>query len=161
MGQEKVYPLSQAVFHSRLQCQHLKAHRYWSVSAPQVPRIFEDKADRMTDSESSSSNLTSSDKLSALPGIHSSPALDRLRQATRPARRSLDAPGSLPSIESASPGLNNLSRFPSRTSGSDGSAVGRETPRQRVSFEGDRGSLPATFQNIRQGASAPCPQRPA
>ncbi|EKM58945.1 uncharacterized protein PHACADRAFT_25094 [Phanerochaete carnosa HHB-10118-sp] len=119
---------------------------------PSSANLASQSAPVLVHSESSSSNLTSSDKLSALPGIHSSPALDRLLQATRPARRSLDAPGSqvLPSLESASPGLVNLSRFPSRASGSENSVAGRETPKQRVSFESDHVSLPATFQNIRQ-----------
>lgn len=105
------------------------------------------------ESGSSSSNLTSSDKLSALPGIQSSPALGRLMQSHRPTRRSLDASTSLTSIESASPGITGLSRLPSRASDSGSSAQGRDTPRARVSFDSDRHSLPAALLALRPGPS--------
>ncbi|KAH8105439.1 hypothetical protein BXZ70DRAFT_920863 [Cristinia sonorae] len=105
----------------------------------------------LLDAESSSSMLTSSDKLSALPS-QSSPNLNRLRGTTRGFIRSLDAATSppLPSIESSP--VNHAQRLMSSTSGASdsGSSVGRETPKQRVSFDSDRNSLPPNLQTLRQ-----------
>ena len=107
------------------------------------------------DSESSSSKATSSDKLSALPGFQSSPAVGRIYYGgtrTTP-RRSLEASSSLPAIQS-SPALTPLQRIStpaSQHSTSESSAHGRDTPRQRVSFDSERGSLPTALRNFRQG----------
>lgn len=107
------------------------------------------------DAESSSSMLTVSDKLSALP-IQPSPNLNRLRGTTRSMRRSLDASSSAPALPSidSSP-QNHAQRMLPSTSGASesGSSVGRDTPKQRVSFDSDRSSLPAGLQNIHQSES--------
>lgn len=127
---------------------HLSLH-YLVCSQSRTRRI---SCSDKIDSESSSSNLTTSDKLSALPGIQSSPALGRFYGARTP-RRSFDASTSLPAIQS-SPAFSPPSRLPtpaSRYSESDGSAHGRETPRQRVSFDSDRASLPAAVRSLKQG----------
>ncbi|CAL1701919.1 unnamed protein product [Somion occarium] len=102
------------------------------------------------DSESASSRLTSSDKLSALP-LPSSSSLTRVRGPVRAFRRSLDpSSSSLPSIHS-SPGIASQQLQPSVSRGAESdSSVGHDTPQQRVSFDSDRGSLPATLQGIRQ-----------
>jgi hypothetical protein len=105
------------------------------------------------DSGSSSSKLTSSDKLSALPGIQSSPAVGRFFYSGRVSHRSFDASSSLPVIQS-SPVTSPPARIPtpaSRFSGSENSNHGRETPRQRVSFDSERGTLPPALRNLRQG----------
>ena len=99
------------------------------------------------ESHSSSSNLTSSDKLTALPS-QSTPVLDRLKTlTTRGGRRSTDA--SLTSIDSASGSLHALHSLPDavRQSESDAS-VAKDTPRPRN--ESGR-SLPGSFQNARPG----------
>ena len=98
------------------------------------------------ESHSSSSNLTSSDKLTALPS-QSTPVLDRLKTITRGGRRSTDA--SLTSIDSASGSLHALHSLPDavRQSESD-SSVAKDTPRPRN--ESGR-SLPGSFQNARPG----------
>lgn len=99
------------------------------------------------ESASSSSNLTSSDKLSALP-TQTSPVLERLRSPGRSIRRSAEASSSLTSIDSATGSLKALHSLPGtiRQSESD-SSVPKDTPRQRN--ESER-SLPATLQNVRQ-----------
>ncbi len=107
-----------------------------------------------TESHSSSSNLTSSDKLTALP-TQSTPVFDRLKTTGRAPRRSTDA--SLTSIDSASGSLSALHSLPDaiRQSESD-SSVAKDTPRPRN--ESNR-SLPTSFQNTRPGelfASPPC-----
>jgi hypothetical protein len=86
-----------------------------------------------------SSNLTSSDKLTALPST-------RNRTPTRRPSHSL------PSLFSSSPQLGSKDLTPiasQKTSASDGS-VGKDTTKQKVSFDSDRISLPS-FQNVRQG----------
>ena len=100
------------------------------------------------ESASSSSNLTSSDKLSALP-TQSSPVLERLRTPSRVIRRNHDASGSLTSIDSATGSLRALQSLPGpiRQSESADSSGAKDTPRQRN--ESER-SLPATLQNTRQ-----------
>lgn len=145
----------------------------------------------------SSSKLTSSDKLSELPPsspptrLHSnnmylnrSPVLNSQRPPNRGLRHSLDASVSLPSFASdieyisASPSTWNSPPLPSwgdqsplpawnstgnlnslgngsdtfpRANTSDRSLPrDPQTPRQRVSFDSDRVSLP-TMQNVRQG----------
>ncbi|KAL6304139.1 hypothetical protein BKA93DRAFT_311003 [Sparassis latifolia] len=105
------------------------------------------------DSESSISNLTSSDKLSALP-VQASPMLDRLRAPSRVVRRSFDGSVSLSSNESPSASTQALHQLPGagRMTGSEGS-IGRETPKQIASFESDRTSLPATLQGFTQAAN--------
>ncbi|KAK7696464.1 hypothetical protein QCA50_001121 [Cerrena zonata] len=94
----------------------------------------DDQPQPIQDSESSSSKLTSSDKLSALP-LPSSSSVYRLRgPSTRRRHRSLqDASSSLPSIQS-SPDMVILRSL--------------ECP-----FDSDRGSLPAALQGIRQAIS--------
>ncbi|KAL4241249.1 hypothetical protein ABKN59_000004 [Abortiporus biennis] len=109
------------------------------------------------DSESTSSMLTSSDKLSALPAVQSSPNLARLRNGGRVPRRSMDTSlAALPLLDSPNIPAQGLpasvSRTISRASESEGSN-GRETPNARVSFDSDRMSLPATLQNIRQAVT--------
>ena len=105
------------------------------------------------DSETSSTNATSSDKLSALPGFQSSPALGRFYYGgtrTTP-RRSFEASSSLPAIQS-SPALNPMQRAPTPASQHSASeSYGRDTPRQRVSFDSDRGAFPAALRNFKQG----------
>ena len=104
------------------------------------------------ESESSSSNQTSSDKLSALP-TQSSPPLGRLRSPSRLVRRSIDISGSLSSMDSPGSAIHQSLHQPSgcmRASESEGSLeVG--TMRGRQSVESDRASLPATLQGIKQG----------
>ncbi|CCM04950.1 uncharacterized protein FIBRA_07147 [Fibroporia radiculosa] len=111
----------------------------------------------MHESGSSSSNdstQTSSDKLSALP-MQPSPALGRLRTQGRTARRSFDASGSAPSIDSPSASVHAVHHHsgPIRASESEGS-LGKETPSQRPSLENDHTSLPATLQGIRQAIAS-------
>ncbi|KAI0352485.1 hypothetical protein OH77DRAFT_791112 [Trametes cingulata] len=124
-----------------------------SNSVP-FPSSSEEK--QLKESGSSSSALTSSDKLSALP-TQSPPVFERLRTPSRAIKRSIDTSASLTSLDSPSGGsLPALQSFhsisgalPARLSESD-SSIGRETPRQRN--ESER-SLPATLQNIRQAGS--------
>ncbi|KAI8984844.1 hypothetical protein BD414DRAFT_489417 [Trametes punicea] len=106
----------------------------------------------LKESESTSSALTSSDKLSALPS-QSPPVFERLRTPSRPIKRSIDASGSFTSIDSPSGSLPALQSFhsisgatPTRLGESD-SSVGHDTPRQRN--ESER-SLPATLQSFKQ-----------
>jgi hypothetical protein len=100
----------------------------------------------------SSSKLTSSDKLSALPST-STPPLGRMRTPTPAIRRGLDPTNSLPSLSSPSPPFGSTDLPPiGQHSVSEGS-LGRDTTRQRVSFDSDRASLPS-IQNIRQGERA-------
>lgn len=106
----------------------------------------------IAESESSSSNQTSSDKLSALP-TQSSPPLGRLRSPSRLVRRSVDISGSLSSMDSPGSAVHQSLNQPSgymRASESEGLLeVG--TMRGRQSVESDRASLPATLQGIKQG----------
>src|ERR1700689_5160547 len=89
----------------------------------------------------SSSKLTSSDKLSALPST--SPPLARMRTPTPAIRRSLDPTNSLPSLSPPSPPFGSTDLPPiGQHSLSEGS-LGRETTKQRVSFDSDRVSLPS------------------
>ena len=100
----------------------------------------------VAESHSSSSNLTSSDKLTALP-TQSTPVLDRLKTFTRGGRRGTDA--SLTSIDSASGSLHALHSLPDATRQSESdSSVAKDTPRARN--ESGR-SLPGSFQNVRAG----------
>ena len=106
------------------------------------------------ESESSSSDQTSSDKLSALP-TQSSPPLGRLRSPSRLVRRSIDMSGSLSSMDSPGSAVQQSLHQPSgymRASESDGS-IDVGTMRGRQSVESDRASLPATLQGIKQGES--------
>ncbi|KAI0092886.1 hypothetical protein BDY19DRAFT_926949 [Irpex rosettiformis] len=107
----------------------------------------------LPDSETSSSIATSSDKLSALPGFQPSPAIGRTYGGPRTtSRRSFDPSSPLPVIQS-SPALNTLQRVPtpaSHYSASESSVHGRDTPKQRVSFDSERGTLPAALRNLRQ-----------
>jgi len=117
----------------------------------------------------SSSKLTSSDKLSALPSP-SSPVPNTARPRTsgfsmaaakRGFRRSLDASVSLPSFSAAeldSPLLSHsvwgssnhlASRLEGRTGNhrqatSETGSAGKDTPKQRVSFDSDRNSQPTS-----------------
>ncbi|KAI0640586.1 hypothetical protein C8Q79DRAFT_445446 [Trametes meyenii] len=118
-----------------------------------VPFPSSSSESRLKESGSSSSALTSSDKLSALP-TQSPPVFERLRTPSRAIRRSTDASGSLTSLDTPSASLPALQSFhsasgarPARLSESD-SSIGRETPRQRN--ESER-SLPTTLHNIKQG----------
>ncbi|KAF8812655.1 hypothetical protein BYT27DRAFT_7159054 [Phlegmacium glaucopus] len=124
----------------------------------------------------SSSRLTSSDKLSALPSttISSSPnairntrspSFSALANSMRGYRRSLDASTSLPSFSLAEPDLpapipNVWGTTPSlsaRTETNNNNVfqrlptpeLGKDTPIQRVSFDSDRGSLP-TMRSVGQ-----------
>ncbi|KAF5371506.1 hypothetical protein D9615_009585 [Tricholomella constricta] len=121
-----------------------------------------------------SSKQTSSDKLSALPTSKSTPNANRALRSpvatssnilpNRGYRRSLDASISLPSFSTAdldSPPLNsvwnathnlNTHLNAGGTAPRGTSADGSGTPRQRVSFDSDRGSLP-TMQSVRQAFS--------
>ncbi|KAF7433643.1 hypothetical protein PC9H_005604 [Pleurotus ostreatus] len=101
----------------------------------------------LTNSSSKESKLTSSDKLSALPA--SPPTRHRAL------RRSLDAPAStsLPAItnnelfkDASFTSLPANGTFPRQSSAEGG------TPKQRISSESDRISLP-TFHNVRQAFS--------
>ncbi|KAI0771687.1 hypothetical protein BD413DRAFT_60378 [Trametes elegans] len=106
-----------------------------------VPFPSSNSDNQLKESASSTSALTSSDKLSALP-TQSPPVFERLRTPSRAVRRSVDASGSLTSIDSAGP---------TRLSESD-SSLGRDTPRQRN--ESER-SLPTTLHNIKQETRRP------
>ncbi|KAI0820708.1 hypothetical protein BC628DRAFT_833203 [Trametes gibbosa] len=123
-----------------------------SRSSTSVPFPAATSDSLLKESGSSSSALTSSDKLSALP-TQSSPVFERLRTPSRAIRRSTDASASLTSLDVPSGSWPALQSFPSapavvptRLSESD-SYTGRDTPRQRN--ESER-SLPTTLQNIRQ-----------
>ncbi|KAI0773557.1 hypothetical protein C8Q74DRAFT_766397 [Fomes fomentarius] len=109
-----------------------------------VPFPSEDGGRELKESASSSSNLTSSDKLSALP-TQSSPVLERLRTPSRVIRRNRDASGSLTSIESASGSLRALQSLPGAIRQSESAESSGPTERN----ESER-SLPATLQNTRQ-----------
>jgi hypothetical protein len=114
----------------------------------------------------SSSNQTSSDKLSALPTSHSTPNPHRILRPhnvpsssnhVRGYRRSLDASASLPSFvaaeyESPRTTINNINSrtFRRGTVSAEVSPEKPESPRQRVSFDSDRGTSPAKH-SIRQG----------
>ena len=116
----------------------------------------------------SSSKQTSSDKLSALPTSQSTPNPHRVLRSpnvpssnnyTRGYHRSLDGSTSLPSFvtaeyESPRNAINNLNSrtFRRGTPSAEVSPEKPETPRQRVSFDSDRGSSPAKH-SIRQGKS--------
>ncbi|KAJ7579200.1 hypothetical protein C8J56DRAFT_868211 [Mycena floridula] len=97
------------------------------------------------ESSKAASNLTSSDKLSALPP---SPNPNRI---FRSYRRSLDASTSSADFSHDSPKLTGFGS-PKATSASDG---GSYTPK-RVSFDSDRLSLP-TMQSVRQALSRHTP----
>ncbi|OSD01930.1 hypothetical protein PYCCODRAFT_457287 [Trametes coccinea BRFM310] len=110
---------------------------------------------QLKESGSSSSALTSSDKLSALPS-QSPPVFDRLRTPSRAIKRSIDPSASFTSVDSTSGSLPALQSFhsisgtgPSRLGESD-SSIGNDTPRQRN--ESER-SLPTTLQNLRQAVT--------
>ncbi|KAF8917974.1 hypothetical protein CPB85DRAFT_1284294 [Mucidula mucida] len=109
-------------------------------------------------SNTDSSKLTSSDKLTALP---STPNLNKTNRSpgsnARGFRRSLETNNSLPSIHSTGE-LNALGlqwhshsspKIPPRSSVSN---EGLETPRGRVSIESDRVSAP-TLQSVKQAFS--------
>ncbi|KAG6854026.1 hypothetical protein C0991_011231 [Blastosporella zonata] len=113
----------------------------------------------------SSSKQTSSDKLSALPISKSTPNANRFRRSptvsssnfipNRLYRRSLDTSASLPSFSNAD--LDNAVVWKtSNARGTRGTSLEHSpekgTPRQRVSFESDKGSLP-TIQSVRQALS--------
>ncbi|EGO01437.1 hypothetical protein SERLA73DRAFT_70623 [Serpula lacrymans var. lacrymans S7.3] len=105
---------------------------------------------------SSSSRLTSSDKLSALPPP-SSPPSGRTRTPNPMVRHSLDASTSLPSFDSPSNGqplLSSVDREMQRATVSEAS-FGKGSPHQRVSFENDRmsPSPPHIAHNIRPSPS--------
>jgi hypothetical protein len=120
----------------------------------------------------SSSKQTSSDKLSALPTSQSTPNTHRvLRSPTlasgnhsRGYHRSLDASASLPlfataDFESQPNSVHNMNShmgasgtYSRATTSGEGSPDKAETPKQRVSFESDRGSLPPK-QIVQQGKS--------
>ncbi|KAJ8455733.1 hypothetical protein ONZ45_g18871 [Pleurotus djamor] len=135
------------------------------VSPVLGPDSTKPSQEALTNSSSEASKLTSSDKLSALPPPASPPTRHRAF------RRSLDAP--LPtSMSSSTPVLLPVdsgllsdashSSSPAKLSPSarhgtfprnaSDSSVGKATPRQRISFDSDRISLP-TFQNVRQAFS--------
>ncbi|RPD55123.1 hypothetical protein L227DRAFT_313971 [Lentinus tigrinus ALCF2SS1-6] len=112
-----------------------------------IPFPSESSEQQLRESASSSSNLTSSDKLSALP-TQTSPVLERLRSPGRNVRRNPEASGSLTSIDSATGSLRALQSLPGTTRQSESdSSIPKDTPRQRN--ESER-SLPATLQNITQ-----------
>ncbi|KII83378.1 hypothetical protein PLICRDRAFT_95936 [Plicaturopsis crispa FD-325 SS-3] len=90
---------------------------------------------------STASNLTSSDKLSALPPP-SLPPHGRTRAPNR-GGLSVDASTSLPSFESFSAPNLLMSTAPEQP---------KDSPKQRVSFDSDRGSLP-TMHSVRQAFS--------
>ncbi|KZT13264.1 uncharacterized protein LAESUDRAFT_669722 [Laetiporus sulphureus 93-53] len=121
------------------------------TSSIPFPSSSKENAVAIPESESSSSDQTSSDKLSELP-VQSSPPLARLRSPNRTSHRSLDASGSLSSLDSPSGALHHLSGA-TRASESE-SSVGKGTARQRSSHESDRASLPATLQGIRQAIAS-------
>lgn len=110
--------------------------------------------------KTTSSKLTSSDKLSALPASGSmSPNMNRILRLpglgqSRAYRRSLDTSLSLPNDLDGGFGSPyhtwKLNGSLPRSSASDGS-YGNETPK-RVSFDSDRISLP-TIQSVRQALS--------
>ncbi|KAH9928875.1 uncharacterized protein B0H18DRAFT_232692 [Fomitopsis serialis] len=136
-----------------------QTHQLGQSSVP-FPSSSTSQGAQMQESESSSSNQTSSDKLSALP-TQSSPALGRLRSPSRIVRRSMDMSSSLSSIDSpGSAGTQGRHQVPpyTRASESDGS-IGVGTTRQRQSLESDHTSLPATLQGIRQAIAARRPHR--
>ncbi|GLB33212.1 hypothetical protein LshimejAT787_0100970 [Lyophyllum shimeji] len=146
-----------------------------SRSVPELPpKMTESNPDSRT---TASSDQTSSDKLSALPVPTSAPNTNRLLRSpvaassnvipSRTYRRSLDASISLPSFSNAdldSPPLSNVwntthsvnaHRISGRTAPREASPDGspeKGTPKQRVSFESERGSLP-TMQSVRQALS--------
>lgn len=147
----------QTRFRSQLQRRRIHQHVQESLVRGPPRRAYAQPftpAVHFVDSESSSSNLTSSDKLSALPGFQSSPAVGRIYGGTRTTpRRSFEASSSLPAIQS-SPALGPLQRIStpaSNHSASESSVHGRDTPRQRVSFDSERGTLPTALRNFRQG----------
>ncbi|KAH9853280.1 hypothetical protein C2E23DRAFT_822506 [Lenzites betulinus] len=127
-----------------------------SRSSNSVPFPAANSENVLKESGSSSSALTSSDKLSALP-TQSPPVFERLRTPSRAIRRSTDASASLTSLDGPSGSWPALQSFasapavgPTRLSESD-SSFGRETPRQRN--ESER-SLPTTLHNIKQAEPA-------
>ncbi|KAF8075802.1 hypothetical protein FPV67DRAFT_1469317 [Lyophyllum atratum] len=142
-----------------------------SRSVPELPaKVAESSPDSQT-----SSKQTSSDKLSALPASTSntnrilrSPVVTSSNNPSgRGWRRSLDASVSLPSFSNAdldSPPMSNvwnathslnphlnIGATSPRAISADGS-IEKGTPRQRVSFDSERGSLP-TMQSVRQALS--------
>ncbi|KZT23200.1 hypothetical protein NEOLEDRAFT_1180253 [Neolentinus lepideus HHB14362 ss-1] len=129
-----------------------------SRSLPILPSNSDELGTGDISHATSSSKLTSSDKLSALPVVTSSPALGRYRSNSRAGRAS----GSASSLRFDSPRPAQTAAFPlptsvsapaGRASSPEGS-FGRETPRQqRVSFESDHVSLP-TLQSLRQVISS-------
>jgi len=127
---------------------------------------------------SSSSRLTSSDKLSALPSSTNSlspntirntrsPAFSALANSNRGYRRSLDTlplfslaepdlPAPSPSVWGTTPSLNartepnnNIGIF-QRHPTPENATPDQETPKQRISFDSERGSLPTT-RSVGQG----------
>ncbi|RDX48560.1 hypothetical protein OH76DRAFT_662028 [Lentinus brumalis] len=112
-----------------------------------IPFPSEGGEQQLKESASSSSNLTSSDKLSALP-TQTSPVLERLKSPGRAARRNMESSTSLTSIDSATGSLRALHSLPGTIRQSESeSSIAKDTPRQRNSSER---SLPATLQNVRQ-----------
>lgn len=136
---------------------------------PSHPRERSSKAS--PDSQTTnSSTQTSSDKLSALPNSTSMPNANRILRSPAPTssnilpnrgfRRSLDASMSLPSFSDVdSPQMHSIWNIAanarlnvaSRGTSPEGSG-GKGTPKQRVSFDSDRGSLP-NVQSVRQSFS--------
>ncbi|KAG6910183.1 hypothetical protein DXG01_012632 [Tephrocybe rancida] len=111
--------------------------------------------------DTSSSKQTSSDKLSALPASKSTPNTNRFLRSpiagssssipNRGYRRSQDASTSLPSFSNADLESSYVWKTNPRGPSLDHSPE-KGTPRQRVSFDSDRGSLP-TIQSVRQALS--------
>jgi hypothetical protein len=129
----------------------MNLHQMASSEPPQSPSESQQVADSVLqsfpisesfNSNSSSSKLTSSDKLSELPltSPASSPNRVMRSQNARALRRSLD---SLPSFSSGESGhspriIQAWSTMPTNKSPPRTSISGNDTPKQRVSFDSDR-----------------------
>ncbi|TFK53330.1 hypothetical protein OE88DRAFT_1241238 [Heliocybe sulcata] len=130
-----------------------------SRSLPNISPGSDQLATGQVSNATSSSKLTSSDKLSALPFVASTPALGRYRSNSRVGRTSTGSASSL-RFDSPRPTQAGVFTLPTSVSAPAGRAcspdgsLGRETPRQtRVSFESDRVSLP-TLQSFRHVISS-------
>lgn len=103
---------------------------------------------------SSTSILTSSDKLTALPQHptqHISALASRSSASNlkRGWRRSLDASTSLPFVAASDHGIWATPRRTELNQNSPEGSIGKETPRQRVSFDSDRNS--PTMHHVNSG----------
>ncbi|KAN0129127.1 hypothetical protein V8E53_013123, partial [Lactarius tabidus] len=118
--------------------------------APDAEAVVEEADQNLSPSGSAGSQHTSSDKLSALPSNFQSPPVGRSATSLRMKGSALGGSGLPSTSETRLPPSISRSAQPVPHSVSD-SAVERETPpRQRVSFDSDRGSSASPRPNHRQ-----------